>query len=386
MANFGAFPSLPLRLTDDTWSAAQHARFCADLAAAQRTCPLAFISVSSQAGGGGSRVTLYEFGRDPGNNVPVVSDLVTYGCAITWEKTYVDASGVVRPWNITRVECSANSSGNHIAMGSVTNPTQVRVYTTNAQTGAEVDVPFTAVVYGYTDPAVEEYGGDLDKENCETERTPYAVQFYHQLQEARGSAYSKELSGLVHVENLALARHYAGAQRLTEKLGCEMNPGTADTRLGAWSDILNVSHRLNDSKSAMRARCVSKYQAIQGNQPPTVDSAISALLGDWYVQSWLNWGDTLSSPPALTYWPTANPGPPQWDLGGGCWMSERANWVVEVKQPTDAELGDFLALMNGDLFQLLDQMLPAHWTFSWCTNADDGFILDSDRLDEAGMV
>ncbi len=47
MSGFGGFCPLPLRLGGDAetgWSAAAHARMCADVAAAKRTLPLALIS------------------------------------------------------------------------------------------------------------------------------------------------------------------------------------------------------------------------------------------------------------------------------------------------------------------------------------------------------
>jgi len=55
--------------------------------------------------------------------------------------------------------------------------------------------------------------------------------------------------------------------------------------------------------------------------------------------------------------------------------------VVEVAQPKDAELGDFLTRVNVDMFQLLDRLLPAHWTFNWAVGVDNGFTLDFDQLD-----
>ena len=69
------------------------------------------------------------------------------------------------------------------------------------------------------------YGGALDKKNCQAEETPYAWIWYRELKAQRSSAFSTESVGLVHVENLAIARSEAARTRAAEKIYTNANLG-----------------------------------------------------------------------------------------------------------------------------------------------------------------
>jgi len=115
------------------------------------------------------------------------------------------------------------------------------------------------------------------------------------------------------------------------------------------------------------------------------DEAVATLLGAHYVKSWRQTGVDLDTPPLLTYWPGVNPGPASYDIGGGAWLSERAHLVIEVQTVQGESLGDFLELMNTQLFALLDSLLPAWATFNWATNMGTCFLLDISQLDFDGL-
>jgi len=380
----GAFAPLPLRLTADTLSAIQWLRLCADVVAAKQSAPIAVLRVGQQ--GAGTRPINWYSGQNGygADYAPTVGTLANYEFSLTWTATFENELGEAIPWNIVAAQAFAGGGGavnGCQAIAVLQYPNAITVSTRNATSGVAADDDATILIYGGQSGDVEDYGGASDKENNTTEIVPYAAQFYRQIQGLLGSAYSQELSGLVHVENLVDARQWAWLRRLIEKLSCEMNPGTASGRLASWCTLLAVPWRYGEAESVLRGRCVASMRRFRGPSPQVVDDALSSLLGGWYVKSWRQWSDVLDPPPALTYWPVANPGPNAWDIGGGCWMSERCHLVVEVLMPAQADLGEFLTRMNVDMFQLLDKMLPAHWTFNWAVGVDDGFTLDIDQLD-----
>ena len=233
---------------------------------------------------------------------------------------------------------------------------------------------------------IGQYGLSLDKQNDEDETPiPYSFTWYQELRSMRGSAYSQSMSGLVHTENLAASRSEQARTRTSARLIYNSLPITSYNRLGQWETILAVPRRLGDTAEITRQKCAAKFKAAIGPSAVNEDEAIATLLGDNFVQVYRQTGVDLDTPPLITYWPGVNPGPASYDLGGGAWVSERANLVVEVKQIPGESVGDFLELMNTQLFALLDTMLPAWATFGWATNLDTCFLLDISQMDFDGM-
>lgn len=235
---------------------------------------------------------------------------------------------------------------------------------------------------------VGHYGSAVDKEASSTEGTiPYAWAWYQMLQSARGSAYRKERDGLVHAENLAIARSEAARTRAAEKLAANSQPATSDEKLDSWARSLGVYRYVDDTVQDLRLRCASKYQVAKAPTIVYVDECISTLLGSAFVRTWRQEGADLATPPTQTYWPGVNPGPAAYDLGGGAWLSERCHLGVEVVQPDSLTELDFLELTNVHLHRLLDRLLPSWATFAWGMDLSaDGFHLDIDDMDFTGMV
>jgi hypothetical protein len=220
------------------------------------------------------------------------------------------------------------------------------------------------------------YGGALDKRNASREATPYAWSWYQQVQLMRGSAFTKERGTLVHVENLAIARMYAGIARAAERLECNSVPLTSDERLSYWATVMAVPVGEGDTRQDIRVRCAAKWQAASGADEASVDAAIARLLGDNLVRVWRFRGADLDTPPTPTFWPGVNDGPSGYDLGGGTWLSRRAHVTVEVRRIANQTLAEFLRLMNLDLHRLLDSKIGSHATFNWATGSvEDGFIV-----------
>lgn len=230
------------------------------------------------------------------------------------------------------------------------------------------------------------YGGATDKENDKDEALfSYAYVWYLELQNMRGSAYNRDRRGLVHAENLALARSFMAVSRASDRLQFNSQPHTSDEKLGAWTKTLKVQIFEGDTKHDIRQRCAAKYRAVRGPTQSNEDETIEALLGEAFVKVHRTTGVDLATEPALTFWPGVNPGPAAYSLGNGAWLSERANLVIEVKRPDALPLADYLRLLGTDLFLLLDRMLPAWATFNWAENVSNGFRLDFDQLDFGGM-
>ncbi|HTJ17840.1 MAG TPA: hypothetical protein VL494_13765 [Steroidobacteraceae bacterium] len=236
--------------------------------------------------------------------------------------------------------------------------------------------------------AVGDYGGDPSKRASSTEgNAPYAWLCYRELQAMRGSAYSQRIGGtLVHCENLATARLMAWwGWRMPEKLQANSQPATADDALPYWVEVLKVPSRSSDQKWQIRQRCAAHQKAILSLNLTTIQTAVQALIGDVYVDSFFTFGDALSTPPVITFWPGVNPGPADFSLGGGAWISERSRFTVVTQIPPGMPLGEYRQLVDVQLFQLLHRMLPAYCTFGW-TVGSDGFFLDVSSLDLTGLT
>lgn len=234
---------------------------------------------------------------------------------------------------------------------------------------------------------IGDYGGDLDKEGSELEgTTPYAGGWYRELQAMRGSGFAQKLGTLVHAENLALARFFsATCSRIPEKVRANSVPGRSDEKLDYWVEFLNIPTAPDDQKWQKRQRCAAHYRSSKGNIFTEVEAAVSDLLGEAFIELQLITGTDLATPPTQTFWPTVNPGPPAYDLGGGAWLSERCRLVVVVQQPSGVTLDEFLNLMDIQLYTLLDRMLPVWASWEWVVE-NDGFLLDLSSLDLEGLT
>lgn len=238
------------------------------------------------------------------------------------------------------------------------------------------------------DASIGDYGGAPDKRDSETEgRVTYALAVYRELQSQRGSAYSKSTSGtVVHVENLSLARTLSTVWfRAPEKLRANATPARADERLDYWATVLGITWHESDPKWLVRQKCAAHYVATKGNTPEGVEQAVSELLGDAFVSIITYVGTDLDNPPTPTNWPGVDPGASTYDLGGGTWLSRRCRLLVNVTQPGSMSDSAFLRLMNVDLMQLLDRLLPCWATFGWSRNDSYGFRVGISRIGIDGV-
>lgn len=373
---FGAFAPFPLRLGPLTLNANQFLRLTNDAAAVTRTAPFAVVRVNN------SQVVLYYMGRNGvgvGHAPVATSD--SGGTLLTWPVAYTDELGAECRISITRVRVYPEGD-----LGLAKSDSIVRDATSvwgKATTpgGAPVGAILLFVVYARVTRDAEDYGGYRDKENS-IETAPYAADYYRSLQGAMGDAYSTELTGLLHAENLTEARMLGYAHRMSEKLACQQNPGTASSSLARWCQLLDVRSPTSELDGDARARAIGAYQALASNTPDQIRQMCSDTLGSWFVKLWTP--DETMTPATPTYWPGINPGPSAYDIGGGCWLSAHARYLVEVVEPTDDSWPDLSQKLDA-LREILDVALPAHMMWDWSCNVDDGFRLDYGRLDFEGL-
>lgn len=385
MSGLGGLNPLPLRLGGNSpttsWTAEDHAAVCRDLVLASRSIPYAQMILSADNDG-----TIVHYRGINGSGVDF-APTVTYAAGefdVVFPLTWTDDFGDIHYTSIR----DAVATSAHPAQG---NPLTVMGFS-----GGLVQVTISGiaptgltqlVVWGHEIDLfdIDRYDGSTDKENTSTEVVPYAYSFQKSLQDARGSAYSKERGTLVYLENIVLARGHAGTWRRHERLASNANPATALEKAVEWQQVLGVRRRDSDDDASLRTRNAAKIRAALGPTRRTVDDSVAELLGSMYVRTWRNYDiETMVDDPTGTFWPSVNPGDSDNDLGGGAWYSDRQHTVIEVVHPPTMGTTEFDAKIT-DLTELLDVLLPATTTFDWVIGAEDGFILDFDSLDEGSL-
>jgi uncharacterized protein (DUF2237 family) len=238
--------------------------------------------------------------------------------------------------------------------------------------------------------AIGDYDGAFTKEDNTTEATiPYAAQIWRELRAMRGSAYTTKPRTLVDAENVAIARMFGAVwYRLPEKVRANATPLRCDEKLEYWVEVLGIPKRPNEQRWQLRDRASAHFQAAAGPTMSNITSSLAALLGDAFVEATHQEGVDLATPPAQTFWPGINPGDPTYSLGRGAWMSERCHLAIETQIPAGMTDGEFLHLVNVEMFSLLDTLLPAWATWGWAVSTGGalGFYLDVSRLDFDGVT
>lgn len=385
---FGGFCPFPLPLGGDI-TAAEHARLAADIAALVRSGRFAIVTYTKS----GATVTIDGYlglngeGSSLGPSVTVNGTGDVTLTFANWIDPLDPAEARTIAPDIVSARGSVHGSTAGYACAARVTRNSVRVVT-RATGGAATDGKATVIVNGFATANVGFYGSAPDKRDSDVEGdVPHAFGHYNSITSALGSSLSARPATAVHCRKLAVARALAGDTRLAERQGNNQLPGTSDEKLEYWSALQGVDIRPGASRHDLRARCAAKYRLALGPTAANEDLAIAELLGDAYVRTWRQKGTDLATPPAITYWAGGTAGPASYDLGGGAWLSERRNLVVETKIPTGMTRPEFLYLMNVQLFRLLDDMLPSTATFNWATGiTGGGFLLDISQLDYTGMV
>jgi hypothetical protein len=382
---FGAFAPMPLRLggsAQEGWTAEQHARIAADLVNVGRVAPLAVLTYDSS----GTIVSyMGQNGVGPAH-APTVNPFASFVRRLDWERAYrgprwlKGAREEEFPWAISHIQIHPHDQTTGTWNGACSS--------NRVLIGGNVPGRATLIVYGtwLPAPSIGSYGGDPNKENSSTEgETPYAAAVYRDLQSMRGSAYTTKPATFVHAENLALARLWGyTAYRLPEKMRASAVPARSDERLPYWVNVLGIAVRPGEEQWQIRQRCAAAYKATLGPIISNVQQVLRDLLGpEVYVDANVPDYPSLVTDPPQTYWPGGDPGFPEIDLGGGTWTSRRSQLIVKVNWPPSMTYGEFVNLLDVQMYQVLDDLLPAWMTWTWYR--DGGFLLDESSLDIDGF-
>jgi hypothetical protein len=384
MSGFGGYCPLPLRLgggDTDGWTAEQHARASADLSAVVKTAGQALLTVSKI----GAAITLASFSGVNGlgpTYAPVLASGGTGIVTVTFPTVLEDEYGAVDTVEIYNAEGTGKGATPIIVVPTLTSPNVVTVRTFNTA-GTLTDAAFTLEVGCWSRRTrMGEYDAATDKTNTVREQEPYAASAYQELTEALGSAFTTAKNSIVHARKLARARISAAKRRSAEAINANSRPDTADTFLGEWVKILQLRFSPDDTRHEIRQRAAAKFQASLGNSPGIVDAVVADLLGPAFSSVLRATSSPLTSPPTPTYWPTINPGPPGYDVGGGAWMSARCNITVLTQRPYDVTDSAFRRLVDVELVEELGRLLPAWVTFGWSSVSPvGGFLLDISAMD-----
>lgn len=384
---FGLFAPCPIRLTavDSVhgWSSRQHARMCADVSASWRTLPLAVMTVQVNA----SSVQLIAYNGRNGSGTAHAPALTwtssTRPCLAVWANSYENDFEEIVSWSIRHAISKVHWSGSQKDCALRQVPSATNSVDLIIEATPTTPYNITIVVYGNygNDRQIGDYGGDTEKTDNESEAVePYAAQWYRELHASRGSAYTTKPYGLVDVENIALSRIMSGIfSRTPEKYSANATPAHAAERLAYWVNVLGVPNNPDDPEYVLRQRCAAHFKSALGPSLANVNTAISELLGDAFVGIDVHKGTDLDNPPVPTFWPAGADDGGTYSIGGHTWFSRRAHIRINVIQPSGVGLTQFRQLMDVQLFQLLDRILPAWVTWNWSVGSD-GFMIGVDQI------
>lgn len=354
-------------------SAEQQSRMCADLLGMWRMVPLAVVSVNSNG-------TVASYNGRNGSGLGFAPSVVLSGnrFTLTWDSAYDNELEEAHSWVVRAAFATINETDSgYVGTIRSLSPTTVVVDISLGGTGG-YEKDFTLTIYGDWGPprTIGYYGGSVNKRNDTTEHPdPYSAQIYRDLQAQTGDAYTKDPASLVHAKRVAKSRLWASVgYRLPDALRNNSTPGGADMGQEYWSSVLGVQARSGEDQYSLRERQKIHYRAgSRGPTYPNLIEDVSELLGDAFVSITVAHDDQLETPSLGTYWPTINPGNANYDIGGGAWYSNRAQIIVNARQPSGLTAGEYSQLMNVELFQLLDRSIAITATAQW-RDAEDANV------------
>lgn len=381
---FGGYCPLPLRLgigsEEECVSATQWQRLANDVAALGGPRVLAVITYDCAA-----TPTVVQYVSCAGAGVsmaPTIAYVSTGVVDITWPSSFTDDHDVTRDFTILCARAQGHEHGGvtltdnagiTVGIGGVTSAIRVTAHNqSNIATNGRVSL----VVFGLFGPpaAHTDYGGNVDKQNCESERIPYAYTWYNEYTAMLGSAFSQEHSGYIHAIKLAAARLHAAEMRTAERFSCNAMPSISNEASPSWCRVFAIPTGSTGDPTLHRTLIGTRLAAAEGPSVGAVDGATSRLLGTNLVALHRYTTNALNDPPEITRWPGGTVGPDSMDLGGGAWFSQRSHLFVEVTEPS-GDASNYRELLDTHLFSLLDRILPAHATFDWGSTDSDGFII-----------
>jgi hypothetical protein len=289
---------------------------------------------------------------------------------VTWPKALIDEYGNRIQIKITGLKFQRIGATSSEARFSITDFNQVTITPQDATAFEGV-----LTVYGkFGDPRIEDYGGDLDKHDSETEVIPYAFLHYQDLSAAFGSAYGNARSGVVHAKKLARARGLAAVDRSIDRLKANSSPDTADVMLEHWAKCLRVKFSANEPRWRVRRRCANMQAAESGESITKLETALRTHLGSSFV-ALRRFG--LETDHGI--WPAS------YNIDGKSYASLRSRILVDVVRPADVGDEEFRRLVQVEMIEILERLCPSKVVFDWTSTSPDGFLLGISRLSIDGL-
>lgn len=371
----GAFEPAPYRLNggaEESVNVEQYSRICADVVGMWSTVPLAVVRLDTFSST--ADVIASRFSATQNETItPVVTKLAIGRYELQWASSYIDDDGITSSLVVTRATVSPYGTPAQIKalamVESISSPV-VTVKVAQINTGIQADRDVTIEIFGFWggERKLSDYGASTRKRNDRNEYpTPYAGAVMRDIVAQRGSAYASQQGTLVYAENLAMSRFWGAiAYRFPERLAANLTPSGAGDGLEYWAQYTGVRPRPGDSDDSVRNRVLVHYGS--GGKAATYDnlvSGIGGIIGDAFVGLTINHDGNLDTWSANTYWPVKNPGPEEYDLGGGAWTSDRAHIVINAQRPPGMTPGEYEQIMNVDLFNYVDRAISIWSSVQW---------------------
>lgn len=193
-----------------------------------------------------------------------------------------------------------------------------------------------------------------------------------------GDFLGKTGTQMSEAETIAVARLFAGIQKISEALVYEALPGTSTDMLDNWAYRLNVPISSLDLRQTIRTLCEFKYKLNTGSSEFNIRKVVTDLLGDALTEIRFNYTHDgyLDPAPTYTYDALGNPYNYQGSFGlspDDYQVSERAHVLLLVNQGIMSE-DVFLRLIAIQLRKILELLLPTWAIWDWSIS-DDGFII-----------
>lgn len=185
------------------------------------------------------------------------------------------------------------------------------------------------------------------------------VQTIHEgLNAQRGTAYSKEQTAVVSLENHAVAREIDAAWGTAQRLANQSNPARMTDMLPRWERILTIPADPEATDPERRAEVEARLARIgQDVNHAHVYSEALRVLGDFFVAvEYISLSLAVITVPDGTY-------PFGSVVAGAPWSSTVAHVLVRMVIPSGHLDTEYWALL-GKLRTTLDAILPVYVTFA----------------------
>ena len=378
---FGGLAPFPLRLgsgDDESVSPEQWIRLCDDVAGQMQ--PLLAMVIEEPVPGAGSDGPCAIYGRSMGG-----TDLSGITCArvtvspsvnridINLGEYYVDpTTGEQKRWKPLGGLARRALTGTNADFLDLSSSPAISISYTSDPADEGVH---TLVLWGVTTLRESgDYGAEPTKAAAAYEGSvPYAYIWLTECRGMRGSAYVSAPGSFVEMENIAMARAFGFAQRVSERHAWHQLPSGSDQTIGRWARLLDVG-TTGDKDWQARRKCTARFALIVGGPSElALNDAMVDIFGPSFVAI-RRFPGTLDAPPVPTYWPGVNEGPTVLDISGdGAWSSQRYHFVVQLTAPNAAARVRLLGIAHRDADELFSSALVPVCTWDYSFTPPEGF-------------